>query len=221
MRRRWIAGSGLALALALSPPAFAQAADREAASIAGDYVDSQMEMVAGIRLNPDGTFRYGLTVGSLDEQGQGRWVRRGDVIELTSDPRPVAPTITAGPVTETKGAPFAIRVVAPGGNDVPGVGFTIAFDSGEPLESYSRGEPWTLPAEERRVPRFITFAMRQYGLQSARLPLDARAGRTATFVLTPNDFGVADLTGMRLVIDGDTLTLERGDGTLRFKRVVR
>ncbi|MFL9842419.1 hypothetical protein ABS767_15725 [Sphingomonas sp. ST-64] len=188
------------------------------ADVAGDYVHSEMELVAGIRLNPDGSFQYGLTVGSLDERAEGRWTRSGDRIALTSVPRPVAPTITPAAIAAAPGQPFALRVVTPGGRDVPGVDLRIEFDSGEAIDSYLAGGPWTLPADERRTPRFVTFAMRAYRVRSERLPLDARAGTVATFLLTPNDFGVVDLTGAEAVIAGDRLTLIRPDGEMTFTR---
>lgn len=180
-----------------------------------------MELVAGIRLNEDGTFLYGLTVGALDESAQGRWEAIGNRVKLTSVPRPVAPTITAGRIEAAPGDPFAIRVLAPDGHDVPGVDLRMEFDTGEPLDSYMAGGLWSLPAEERRVPRFVTFSMASYRLQSKRLPLDAKAGRVATFVLTPNDFGVIDLSDARAEIDGETLTLYRPEGVMRFKRTRR
>jgi hypothetical protein len=209
--------------VSLVPPAAAQDAARGAdpastASPAGDYVHSEMELVAGIRLNADGSFVYGLTVGSLDERAQGRWEAIGNRIRLTSEPRPVAPTITAGRVDAAPGKPFAIRVVAPNGRDVPGVDFRIEFDAGEPLDSYTPGSPWSLPDEERRVPRFVTFSMASYRLRSERLPLDARAGTVATFALTPNDFGAIDLSDAKAEVDGETLILTRPEGVMRFKR---
>jgi hypothetical protein len=194
------------------------AAQAPLSALAGEYVHSEMELVAGILLRSDGTFEYGLTVGSLDQRASGRWKSAGTSIELTSDPRPVAPTITPGPIAASPGAPFAIRILAPGGSDVPGVDFKIDFDSGEPLESYSPGGPWSLPDGETRVPRFVTFAMPAYRLQSDRLPLDAKPGTTASFALTPNDFGVADLTGVAGEIDGDTLVLRRPEGVMEFRR---
>ena len=217
---------GLAVVACLFASAQAQEVTRPAsppaaASPAGEYVLSQMELVAGIRLNEDGTFLYGLTVGALDESAQGRWEASGNRIELTSVPRPVAPTITPARIDAAPGSPFAIRVLGPGGHDVPGVDFKIEFDSGEPLESYLPGGPWSLPPEERRVPRFVTFSMASYRLLSARLPLDAKAGTVATFTLTPNDFGVIDLSGAHAEIVGETLTLYRPEGAMRFKRVAR
>ncbi|MDF2494975.1 hypothetical protein [Sphingomonas sp.] len=198
-----------------------QSAPGPAAALAGDYVSSQMELVARLRLSPDGTFRYGLTVGSLDETAQGRWRVVGEEIELTSDPRPRAPTVEAAAVENTPAAPFGLRVLAPNGQDVPGVDFVIEFDRGEPLSAYTPGDRWVLPTDEHRTPRFVTFAMPRYRLQSARLPLDGAPGRTAIFRLVPNDFGVADLTGARLTVEGDTLTLHREEGTLRFRRAAR
>ena len=192
-----------------------------AASPAGEYVLSQMELAAGIRLNEDGTFLYGLTVGSLDERAQGRWEAAGNRIKLTSEPRPVVPTIAPAKIEAAPGEPFAIRVLWPNGHDVPGVDLRIEFDSGEPLESYLAGGPWSLPAEERRVPRFVTFSMESYRLQSGRLPLDAKAGTVATFTLTPNDFGVIDLSDARAELVGDTLVLHRVEGVMRFKRIKR
>jgi len=201
--------------LVVAQPVLAQEAPP---AVAGDYVHSRMELVAGIRLRPDGTFEYGLTVGSLDERAQGRWTLAGKRIDLVSDPRPVAPTITAGAIEAARGEPFAIRVVAPNGRDVPGVDLMIEFDTGEPLTAYLAGGPWSLPTEERRTPRFVTFSMPSYRLQSERLPLNARAEAVATFRLTPNDFGVADLTGAYADIDGDSLTLHRPEGVMRFRR---
>lgn len=186
--------------------------------VAGEYEHSQMELIAGLRLNPDGTFEYGLTVGSLDERAQGRWKRVGKRIELTSDPRPVAPVITAGTIERAPDQPFAIRVLAPNGRDVPGVDLRVEFDSGEPLESYVAGGPWSLPPGEVRTPRFVTFSLDAYRLRSERLPLRADAGTVATFLLTPNDFGVVDLTDAHIEPDGDGLTLYRPEGSMRLKR---
>lgn len=220
-------GCAALAAFSLAPSADAQeAVGQEAVApvaprLAGDYVHSEMELVAGIRLNADGSFRYGLTVGALDESAQGRWEAIGNRFRLTSIPRPIAPTIAAGRTDARPGEPFAIRVLAPNGRDVRGVDLRIEFDTGEPMESYMAGGPWSLPDDERRVPRFVTFSMPSYRLQSKRLPLDAKAGTVTSFTLTPNDFGVIDLSDVRAEVEGDVLTLYRPEGTMRFKRTGR
>lgn len=220
---RCIAGICKAASLCLIQPACAQSGAEPAPAVTvdpvvGEYSSVQMELVAGIRLNPDGTFEYGLSVGSLDERARGRWRRTGDRIELVSAPRPVAPSISASRVEADPGQPFALRLVAPNGGDIPGIDLRIDFDTGEPLESYLAGGPWTLPANEKRRPRFITFSKKSYRIASGPLPLRADAGTVAIFLLTPNDFGVIDLTGAYLEPDGDSLVLRRPDGTIIFER---
>ncbi|QSB44709.1 hypothetical protein IDJ81_00470 [Tsuneonella flava] len=194
------------------------ASDETADPAVGEYVFSQMELIAGLRLHADGTFEYGLTVGSLDERAQGRWKRAGDRIELVSDPRPLAPTVTPDTIEATPGKPFAIRVRAPNGRDVPGIDLRIDFETGAPLESYLDGGPWTFPADEHRHPRFVTFTLKGYRIDSGPLPLHAEDGTTANYLLTPNDFGVVDLTGTYLERQADGLLLSRPEGTILFKR---
>ena len=188
-----------------------------ATGLVGRYTHSEHELIAGLWLRADGTFRYGLTVGSLDEVGAGRWTASAGQVRLTSDPRPVPPTITAGASVAQPG-PLAIRVVTPRGRDVPGIDFTLEFDSGEPLQSYAPGDAWTLPPTEKRVPRFITFEWASYGLRPTRLPIDGRPGRVVSFEFTPNDMGVLDMTGMTADVRDGKLTLRRKEGVMEFEK---
>lgn len=187
--------------------------------VVGEYVFSQMELIAGLRLNADGTFEYGLTVGSLDEGAQGRWKRVGSRIQLVSDPRPVAPTVTPGTIEATPGKPFAIRVRGPNGHDISGIDLRIDFATGDPITSYLDGGPWSFPTDERRQPRSVTFTLTGYRIDSGPLPLRAEYGTTANFLLTPNDFGIVDLTGTYLEPQEAILLLSRPEGTIAFKRL--
>jgi hypothetical protein len=222
MGRRTGSGVLAGLLLALATPGHAQEAmeaEPAATSLAGDYDASEREMVAGIRLGKDGRFQFGLTVGSLDQMAEGRWEADGKRVRLISDPRPVAPTIKAGRVEATSpDQPFAIRLVGPSGRDVPGVDLRIEFDGGTPLDSYLPGGPWSLPEDEKRIPRFVTFSIPSHRIEFPRLPLESRPGTTAVFDLTPNDFGVADMTDAVVMVEGDTLTLTYALGTLRMRR---
>lgn len=178
-----------------------------------------MELVAGLHLGKDGQFLFGLIVGSLDQEARGQWEADGRRIRLTSDPRPVAPTITASRIEATPNQPFAIRLLGPAERDVPGVDLRIEFDNGAPLDSYMAGGPWLLPDDEKRVPRFVTFGISSHRIEFPRMPIDPRPGTTAIFDFTPNDFGVVDLTDAVVTVDGDTLTLSYALGTLRMKRI--
>ncbi len=216
-RRTWLIGAGCLVTVAASSVGRTQ----DATAIDGEYVHSRMELVAGLRLNADGTFDYGLTVGSFDERARGRWTRRGGRVDLVSDPRPVAPAIVAGGVEPAPGERFGLRVVGPNGRDVAGIDFVVEYDVGEPVAAYMSGDRWTLPANEQRMPRFVTFAMPSYRLQSPRLAVRGAAGTTANFTLIPNDFGVADLTGVPVTIEDGELVMRREGEFIRFRRVER
>lgn len=184
----------------------------------GRYTHSAQELVAGLWLRADGTFRYGLTVGSLDETAQGRWTAKGNRVQLINEPRPVPPAVIAGPGKLEPAAPLSLALVSPTGGGVPGVDFAVEFDSGEPLESYTQRASWVLPASEKRQPRFVTFSWPSYGLRPARFAIDTQTANVLTFVFTPNDFGVVDLTGLVVDADKTSLTLHRDGATMRFSR---
>ncbi len=58
---------------------------------AGMYETSQMEVAAGLELKADGHFRYGLSYGAVDEEGEGDWTSDDANVWLTSRPMPTRP----------------------------------------------------------------------------------------------------------------------------------
>src|SRR4051812_49479591 len=64
----------------------------EANSPAGLYELHQTEMAGGLELKPNGHFRYALTYGAVDEEGEGDWTFDGKTVRLTSNPMPKAPS---------------------------------------------------------------------------------------------------------------------------------
>ncbi|QNA82742.1 hypothetical protein G4G27_01000 [Sphingomonas sp. So64.6b] len=188
-------------------------------SWAGEYRISQHELVAGIALNTDGTFRYGLTVGSLDETASGRWSATGNHIQLVSEPRPVPPAITVGPALRDPKVGLSLKVIAPKGRGVAGVDLVVGFDDGGTVQDYTQVYGWTVPDEEKRAPRWVQFSLESYGLRSPRFPVDRNVANTLTFILTPNDFGVVDFTGVPVEVDSDSLVIHREGGDMRFRRV--
>ena len=200
------------------PPPIVPLPSAVATGRVGKYTYSAQEIGAGLWLRADGTFRYGLTVGSLDETAAGRWTAKGNRVQLVNAPRPVPPTVTAGPGRLEPGARLSFTLLTPRGGAVPEVEFSLEFDTGEPLASYTEGTSWVLPASEQRKPRFITFSWPSYGLRPARFKVDTDSANALTFVFTPNDFGVIDLTGLVVDADKDSLTLHRDGGTMRFDR---
>ena len=71
-----------------SPPIIPQDAAVRSGRV-GQYVHTEMELGARLWLKADGTFEYGLTVGSLDETARGTWSATGDRILLSGPVSPI------------------------------------------------------------------------------------------------------------------------------------
>lgn len=199
------------------PPPIVPLASAVATGRVGQYVHSEMEMASGIWLKADGSFDYGLTVGSLDETAHGRWTVEGDRVRMVNEPRVIAPTITAGSARADPKVALSVTVVTPAGRGVEGVDIAIDFDRGATEQAYTQTDGWTLPATDKRRARFVTLSMSSYGLQSPRFPV-ANGANALTFVLTPNDFGVVDFTGVEVTIDKEDLVVRRQGSEMRYAR---
>src|SRR6476646_8322672 len=68
------------------------AAPAPTTSPVGMYETHQMEVAAGLELKADHHFRYALTYGAVDEEGQGDWTFDGKTVRLTSNPMPKEPS---------------------------------------------------------------------------------------------------------------------------------
>src|SRR5215472_17833262 len=75
----------IALLLAAASSTLAAPASRQSL-VVGTYDGHQMEIAAGLELEADGRFRYGLSYGALDEEATGKWTMSGVQVLLTSDP---------------------------------------------------------------------------------------------------------------------------------------
>jgi hypothetical protein len=175
-----------------------------------------------IELRADGHFRYGLSEGALDEGAEGRWLRDGPALRLYTEPRPTAPALRltsqspTGPSPEDDAA-FAIRVNGPSGGGIAGVDFRVEFDTGDPLTGYTQDYGWSTGSLDGRTPRWIQLHEPINGILSERLAI-APGTRTLSFVLEPNDLGIADFNGTIVTLATDTLTLYHRLGERHYRR---
>lgn len=199
------------------PPPIVPLPSAVATGRVGQYVHSEMELASGIWLKADGTFDYGLTVGSLDETAHGRWTVEGDRVRLVNEPRPVASTITPGPAKNDPRVALSIAVVVPNGRNVEDIGIAVRFDAGEAVTGFTGTNGWALPPAEKRRPRSVMFWKESYSLRSRWFPIDGTA-TTLTFVFTPGDFGVVDFTDVQVTAEKDGLVVKRDGGEMRYTR---
>lgn len=195
------------VALLVTAPAAAQ-------DLTGRYRLAEGPDVAGqLELRADGRFGYALAAGALDERAQGRWEMRGGAACLTTEPRPRPPELR--PADPLAGDEATVRVTWENGRGIPGVDFTIGFDSGEPVEGYTQDYGWTLPADERRPPRWIELVE---PIHRVRLDRTSFSGKHFRAVLVPNDIGVVDFQAACLTRDGERYVLRRAEGAMSFVR---
>lgn len=189
-------------------------------SPAGEYrLAGEQDVASGLRLKPDGRFQYFLIAGALDERAEGRWTSTGGLVALVTEPKPVPAAFSQNRPGTSDSAPLSVKVSGPDGRGLAGIDLRIGFDRGEPVEAYTQEDGWQLQAEEKRIPRWIELAVPMHGLTSPRFEIDLATGNVLAFTLTPNDLGVFDFSGVRVVRAGDALIVERGGGRLRYERV--
>jgi hypothetical protein len=207
--RRALAAGLWAASLALAGPA-AAAADGPA----GRYrLHDGPDVASELILRPDGKFEYFLIAGSLDEQAQGTWRVDGASLRLTTVPKPVPAVFSRGSVSSTAGAKLVIHVTNPAGSGIASVHFTLGFATGPLVKGYTQEYGWSLDDGEQRTPRWIELSVPIYNLRSPRFPLDLPKSNEVTFILTPNDLGTIDFTGLQIDIQPHRLIMHR-DGAL-------
>ncbi|UAB78596.1 hypothetical protein INR77_02340 [Erythrobacter sp. SCSIO 43205] len=209
-------------ALTLCTTAWAQEASRDESSFVGRYDGGSFETAMGMVIEADGSFRWGLSVGSLDARATGHWAEKDGVITFTSDPKPVPPQFTLARVEPTKDGP-AFRIVW-AGTDRP---FQYArvyglCANGETVYDYVSEGDWT-PGEECDRLEKVAFHMRSYDIQSEAFDVSAHstanARGTMHFEFHRNDLGVVDFdeaTGR--FVDG-ILEVNGPLGSMTFRKV--
>jgi len=204
---------GLAGLLLIGAPAAANP------NLAGYYESRQMEVAGGLDLKPNGKFRYALSYGAVDEEGEGDWTSDGKTVRLTSNPMPKGPTFELvrddpapkGQVWMTfdkasfnwTGRVDAIATVL----GMSGKGLVTASSSDGRVESGGR----TLTSIEPLVP--------MYRVPGGAVRLSPDRGHRLLFRFHPNDIGRPMFKGQLLTNDGSALLLDRYDTVIRFLRV--
>ncbi|MBE1526454.1 hypothetical protein GGC65_000910 [Sphingopyxis sp. OAS728] len=177
------------------------------------------EVGGGLLIRNDGRFQYMLAVGALDERAEGRWEMRGDMVCLTTDPKPVPPAMEKGPLIEVEGAVPTLLVTWPNGEAIPGVDFTIGFDSGDPAEGYTQYYGWTMPEDDTRIPRWVEVREPIYDITAPRYELTEADGGKVRVIIVPNDIGVVNFDGACAEKTERGVTLHRAEGDMRFVRL--
>lgn len=190
------------------------------AGVEGVYrLEGVREAASGLELTADGRFRYGLSYGALDEAGEGRWVRDGDRILLTTEPAWTPPAFE--PVSAARSAEFPLRVqvTGPDGNRMSWpVDVILTYADGTETEGYTQPYGYIPDLPEGTQVTAVKLGLAVFGFVSAPFPVDLARANDLTFRLVPNSLGQPPFTDQPLDIEGDDLVMLRGDARLTYRK---
>jgi hypothetical protein len=206
-------------ALLLAAAAIPFPAAAQESGFVGQYsLSAGPDVVGGLLIREDGRFFYMLAAGALDQEAEGRWEADGDRICLISDPKPVPPAFEKGELVQVEGAIPTIFVSWPNGRGIPGIDFVITFDKGPPIEDYTQVDGWTMPANDKRIPRRIEIMEPIHEITAPPFELTEADGGRLRVNLVPNDFGVVDMDGTCLAKSEDGVVMHRTGFEIPFLR---
>jgi hypothetical protein len=182
---------------------------------AGRYRVAEGPDTAGmLDLRADGSFRYFLSEGALDEQAEGTWTETGGDIRLTTAPKPVPPSWARGP----DGGSATLRVILADGRELAGIDFRLGLADGASVAGYTQAEGWSFAEPGERRIAWVELHEPIHGIVSQRFAIDPPATGGLVFVLTPNDIGTVDFDAAPLHRRSDDFVLDRRGRELRLVR---
>ncbi|HEU0098053.1 MAG TPA: hypothetical protein VFQ67_04685 [Allosphingosinicella sp.] len=186
----------------------------------GQYrMGGEPDVASFLMLKPDGRFEYALSAGALDEYAAGTWSVDGNVVRLTTQPKPVPPEFSAASEGRTDTARLAIRIAAPGGSGIAGIDLRVGFAAGDPVESYTQEDGWELPLSEARAPLWVELSLPMYGIAPKRFAIEAERANVRSFTLVPHDLGVVDFEDVSVERVAGKIVIHRGSATQTYTRL--
>lgn len=197
-----------AAALAAAPP-----------SVAGLYQSQQMEIGAALELQKNGHFRYQLDYGAVSEHAEGDWISDGKTVRLTTQPRPNRPSFELVRDDPAPAGELVLTVEPPGfgaeGYRLDAIGTDATSGEKGLVTTDSEGR---VEAGDHKLSA-IDPLVPVYGTVAGHFALSAGRGHRLRLRFHPNDLGIAAFEGEPLLLDGQSLLLDRYDTAIRFIRV--
>jgi hypothetical protein len=185
--------------------------------LAGDYDGHATEIGGGLRLEPNGRFRYGLAYGAVDEEAQGRWESDGSAVYLTSDPitPPRFTLVNEGPAPAGE---FRVAMDVPNGISRQYFDVLLMLSSGKHMQRQMTEDGLVVALEPGEKVVSMRLLLPVFDLESDRFNLAAGAASEVRVRFEPNDLGKVGFAHERLAIEGGALVLQRYDRAIRFRR---
>jgi hypothetical protein len=196
----------------------ARTASAHPASLVGIYQIETMEVGGGLQLKKNGHFRFALSYGALDEEGEGNWTSDGKTVVLTSSPMPKEPTFVLVKDSPAAGCTLSISVDWSKMDWASPPDVLVTYD-GAPKELHF------LQAEDDGTlhpAKCVTTVMPivpMFDIAGEALNLSPATGHALSLRFEPNDLGHVAFDGQPLAVTARGLVLNRYDREIRFVRV--
>jgi hypothetical protein len=177
------------------------------------------EAAGGLELRADGSFRYALTYGALDERAEGRWRQEGTRVLLTTTPPPRAPEFSRLAAEAGDPATFELLLESPGGQPIENIEVLVTLADGSEHRAQTRREWLQAPLDAAHQPVAVRFRIPVFEVESEKLPLEIQRFHRYRFRLDPADLGVRDFRDWPLEVKGDLLQPPGAPGNEGFRRV--
>jgi hypothetical protein len=181
-------------------------------------MDDGPDVASELVIGADGHFSFAISAGAADYHAQGRWVRDGQAIRLTTEPKPVPPAFSAGKIGRTTDGPMLIVVRDPRGGPIAGIEFRIGMADGGTVEGYTQEEGWTVNSGKFGKPVWVELSLPMFNLAPQRFPLELSKGNLFEFTFTPNDLGAIDFRAEPFAVTATGLTQTTQGHSLQWVR---
>jgi hypothetical protein len=220
LNRYWLRRGAIAalVGLLLSSIAVAQVASPSPSGLVGTYDGHQMEMAAGLKLQADGRFDYGLSYGALDESATGTWSVDGGSVLLTSDPvtQPKFIFIDQRPSTDGK---THLTLDLPKGWSRQVFHAEIGLADERFVGGQLSDDDDTIALGPGDRPVSLRLGVDVYQLRSDAFHLDGTMASRIHVRFEQNDLGKVAFAKTPLRVDNGNLLFERYGRSIVFRRV--
>jgi hypothetical protein len=189
-----------------------------ASSPVGTYETRQMEVAAGLELKADHRFRYALSYGAVDEEGEGTWTFDGKTVRLTSKPMPKAPSFELVRDDPAPKGELYLKLEDPGfewGHPL----YALAADESKHAFEIEAGDSGRVDLTGKPAIAMVAPEMPVFGPTGDVFKLSQERGHKLLFRFHRNDLGKARFDGEPLQRKGGALLLQRYDTVFRFVKI--
>jgi len=196
----------------------ATVAAQEQPDLAGLYDGSQLELVAYLGLAPEGRFRFALSTGALDLEGEGTWEQDGGCAILQSEPfeKPRFELARSEPLAPGR---LELSLTVAGGGDPQYFDYALTFPDGTSDGGQMREEGILLEYSPGEAPERAAILFPLFNLSSDPVAIPRGEGRRLSFSFESNDLTMVEFAGTRACLEDGELILPVWDEPLPMRRV--